>query len=108
MLDTAKSGPARALPPVVYLPCVEHVRNPQDAVVEYRRTNDHRVALLVYSALDRLQSCCGDDQPWVVCPTTMLAPLMQAVPFDLVLLDVVIPDGHRGFAGNTRPRHTTA
>lgn len=43
-------------PPVVYVPCHDAVSDANDAKVVYRRTNDGRQALLVYSALDRLKA----------------------------------------------------
>ena len=55
------------IPPVVYLPC----RTPGEwgAEVEMRRTKDGRVALLAYTALDRLADCMGPHQPWILCHT---------------------------------------
>nr|WP_245901097.1 SAV_915 family protein [Prauserella shujinwangii] len=50
---------------------------------------------MVYSALDRLHYCCGDDQPWMVVPTPVLEDIRQAQPYDLILLDVIIPPEHR-------------
>ncbi|SFB46021.1 hypothetical protein SAMN05216266_112135 [Amycolatopsis marina] len=108
MFENAEVEISRKLPPVIYLPCTEHVRNPEDAVIEYHSTKDGRVAVLVYSALDRLEFCCGTDQPWLVAPTTMLTPMRQAAAFDLVLLDVVVPEEHRTTLRSPQPRHTTA
>lgn len=82
----------REFPPFVYLPCSEHTASPENAVLELRRTKDGRAALLVYSALDRLKYCCGDQQPWIVMPTATLNELHKSQPFDLLLLDVVIPE----------------
>ncbi|WP_441961246.1 SAV_915 family protein [Mycolicibacterium houstonense] len=56
-----------------------------------RQTRDGRTALLAYSALDRLHACCGEDQAWIVMPTVGLSELQNAHPFQLLLLDVVIP-----------------
>ncbi|SFQ21567.1 hypothetical protein SAMN05421810_105206 [Amycolatopsis arida] len=82
-------------PPVVYLPCATPAADPAEAVVEMRRTRDGRMALLAYSALDRLKYCCGEQQPWMVVPTPMLDQIQRARPFELLLLDVVIPAEHR-------------
>jgi hypothetical protein len=88
-------------PPVLYLPCTES--NPHDGkiTIELRQTDDGRMALMAYSALDRLVSCCGDSQPWAVVPTTNLDKVHEANPFELVLLDVAIPEEfrHGGSAG---------
>ena len=79
-------------PPVLYVPCAREVTDPDELEVEYRTTGDGRLALLVYSALDRLHACCGDGQPWFLMPTVKLQTLYDVRPFDLVLLDVALPD----------------
>lgn len=83
------------LPPVLYLPCAEQVADPAAARPLLRRTRDGRLALLVYTALDRLHRCCGDEQPWVLVRTDGLAELHRTEPFDLLLPDVAIPVAHR-------------
>jgi hypothetical protein len=60
-----------------------------------RETRDGQVALLAYSALDRLHHCCGRQQPWILMPTMALDGLQRAQPFQLLMLDVVIPEEHR-------------
>lgn len=82
-------------PPIVYIPAARHVADPKDLEVLYRETKDGRMALLVYSALDRLMRCCGEDQPWFTLPTADLQQLWDVRPFDLVLLDLPIPDEER-------------
>ncbi|WP_308189418.1 SAV_915 family protein [Rhodococcus pyridinivorans] len=86
---------AREFPPIVYLPCEESVSSPVDAVVEVHTTQDGRTALLAYSALDRFRKCCGSRKPWVAVPYATLEALHTASPFDLVLLDIVMPDALR-------------
>jgi hypothetical protein len=61
--------------------------------------SDRRVALLAYSALDRLHTCCGAQQPWIVLPTAILDKLQQDNPFELLLLDVMIPEDERHGGG---------
>ena len=39
--------------------------------------------------------CCGDEQPWFTLPTANLQTLWDAAPFDLVLLDLPIPEDQR-------------
>jgi hypothetical protein len=95
----AGAARVREFPPVVYVPCTAHVVDPGEAQVAMRTTRDGRVALLAYSALDRLHDCCGEDQPWLVMPTQALEGLRQTQPFQLLLLDVVIPPEHRYGAG---------
>lgn len=79
-------------PPVLYVPCARSVTDPDDIEVEYHPTRDGHEALLVYSALDRLHASRGPGQPWFLMPTVKLQALYAVRPFDLVLLDVVLPD----------------
>ncbi|MGH3880609.1 MAG: SAV_915 family protein [Actinophytocola sp.] len=83
-----------SLPPVVYVPCSDDIQA-GELTVDLRPTRDGRVALLVYSALDRLVSCCGPNQPWVVMPTVDLDKIAERVRFDMILLDLEIPEEHR-------------
>ena len=55
--------------------------------------------MLAYSALDRLHTCCGAQQPWIVLPTAILDKLQQDNPFELLLLDVMIPEDERRGGG---------
>jgi hypothetical protein len=82
-------------PPILYIPAARHVSDPADLEVLYRQTKDGRMALLVYSALDRLMRCCGEEQPWFLVPTAELQSLWDVRPFDLVLLDLPIPAEER-------------
>ncbi|WP_254900506.1 SAV_915 family protein [Rhodococcus sp. 1168] len=82
-------------PPVLYVPCVQQTHDATEASVRMRTTRDGRSAVLVYSALDRLHTCVGTDVPWMVLPTERLAEVRDAAPFDLVLLDVVVPEHER-------------
>ncbi len=84
------------LPPVVYLPCTRTVSTVEEIDVEYRHTQDGRVALLAYTALDRLKDCCGQEQPWFVAPSTLLAQLHQGRPYDLLFMDMFVPEDRRG------------
>lgn len=83
------------LPPVVYLPCTRTVSDVEEIDVEYRQTQDGRLALLAYTALDRLKDCCGDDQPWFVAPSTLLAELHRGRPYDLLFMDMHVPEDRR-------------
>jgi|SRR6476661_11024024 len=82
-------------PPILYLPCTRETADPAELEVRYQLTEDGRRALLVYSALDRLQTCCGTDQPWFTYPTAELQRLHEHAPFDLVLMDLFVPQESR-------------
>ncbi|MDT8913597.1 SAV_915 family protein [Amycolatopsis sp. PS_44_ISF1] len=88
--QTAPETVPAGAPPLLYLPCVRPVA---DGVVAVRTRvmRDGRVALLAYTALDRLTAFCGATQPWVVAVTAHLDKLDRVTPFDVVLLDLPVP-----------------
>lgn len=79
------------IPPVVYLPTKPGAGD-QLTMIEMRETEDGRVALMAYTALDRLARCCGDHQPWVLYRTEALAELRNGAPYDIVVFDQLIPE----------------
>ncbi|SFT96763.1 SseB protein N-terminal domain-containing protein [Actinopolyspora lacussalsi subsp. righensis] len=84
-----------SFPPVVYVPCEAASPNNGELSVDLRRTRDGRTALLVYSSNERLVRCCGEQQPWVAVHTEKLDELDRSIHFDLILLDVEIPQEFR-------------
>jgi hypothetical protein len=81
------------IPPVVYVAC--DVADDESFVPDLLRTADGRVAILAYSALDRLIACCGEHQPWAVMPTAALDAVRDEVAFDVIALDVEMPAARR-------------
>jgi hypothetical protein len=79
---------------VVYLPC-RPAAGEEPARVEMYRLEDGRVALLAYTALDRLARACGPEQAWVLYRTADLGRLDQESPYDIVVLDRALPAGLR-------------
>lgn len=77
-------------PPVVYVP-VRPDKGGNLSDIAMIRLADGRVALLAYTALDRLLTCCGMDQPWVLMFADDLADVRETKPFDIKLLDVEVP-----------------
>jgi hypothetical protein len=91
-------GEARAVPPLLYVP----VADPDvgdEMTLEFHHLDDGRVALLAYTALDRLVNGCGPNQPWVILPTAKLDEIDRYQPYDVILLDVPIPEDQRHEAG---------
>ncbi len=78
------------MPPVLYLPSTGQTTN-WGTDVEMRQTKDGRVALLAYTALDRLAQCMGPHQPWVLCRTDRLHELEATQPYDVIYLDMEMP-----------------
>ncbi|GIG87159.1 SAV_915 family protein [Plantactinospora endophytica] len=90
-------APAPVIPPVVYLACEE--ASSESFRPDLHATGDEQVAVLVYTALDRLIECCGPEQPWVVVSTSAFDAIEAYAPFDVVLVDAEIPEVHRRRAG---------
>lgn len=88
-------APRPPVPPILYVPC-ESTTTPQgQAKLSLRRTKDGRTALLAYTALDRLVRCCGAEQPWVVVPTDQLDEINATQSYDVVYLDLPVPEHDR-------------
>ncbi len=81
--------PAVVVPPVLYLPVREHPEGGN--YPEVRRLVDGRLALVAYTALDRLGDACGENQPWVLMHLADLATVKAAHPFDVVAFDPQLP-----------------
>ena len=91
------SGPGRPaesgrppIPPALYLPSTG-ASNTRGAEIELRQMRDGRVALLAYTALDRLARCLGPNQPWVLYPTENLEQLEAVQSYDVIYLDTPVP-----------------
>ncbi|HEX6149360.1 SAV_915 family protein [Nocardioides sp.] len=74
-----------ALPPVVYVPTITD----EDGANRLRmhELRDGRVALFVYSAIDRLEEQYGEGHPWALLSVPNLQLAHERAPFDLLLLD---------------------
>lgn len=104
-LDTERllggmTDPARVFPPVVYVPCAP-AQTDDELTIDLRATRDGRLALLVYSAMDRLIAHCGPDQRWTIMLTKDLEQARLATGFELILLDIDIPEDLRRTAGES-------
>ncbi|MFI7121962.1 SAV_915 family protein [Amycolatopsis sp. NPDC049868] len=88
-------------PPLLWVPCVRPVVD-GDVAVETRVMRDGRIALLAYTALDRLAAYCGATQPCVAVITALLDELDRITPFDVLLLDVPVPYHARAGLGGVR------
>lgn len=84
------------LQPAYYVPCFTD----GDGVlrVMLRETRDGRVALIVYSALDRLRAGAG-GVPWAFLTLAQLQAVKDESPFDVIYQDIRIPDDKRQVAG---------
>ncbi|MFC5730724.1 MULTISPECIES: SAV_915 family protein [Nocardioides] len=85
--QSTRQSPA---PPVVYLP-VQTDADGQVTDVKMLKLGDGRVALLAYTALDRLIDAWGDHQSWLLFETRKVDDIRQVKHFDVKLLDVDVP-----------------
>jgi hypothetical protein len=74
-------------PPVVYAPTVTLTGDDGQTRLELLETNDGRLALFVYSALDRLHSYYAPDKPWALLTVDNLQQAYEDCPYDLLFLD---------------------
>lgn len=95
MDDARDAGQGRGrpelVPPVLYLP-VEVGDDGEVTDIRMLRLGDGRVALVAYTALDRFVACWGDQQPWALVDTSELPGIHETKPFDVKLLDVLVPE----------------
>ena len=79
------------VPPVLYVP----VRHNAAGDVEVVRLpmGDGKLALVAYTALDRLAKGCGEGQEWAMIFTSTLSSVKDETPFDAVAFDVEFPGG---------------
>lgn len=89
MPEQSDSTGGSLAPPVVYVPVtldeggeVEDIRMIQ--------LQDGRIALVAYTALDRLVDGCGEHQPWLLVDASKLRPGPEQ-PWDVRYLDVDLP-----------------
>ena len=76
----------RSFPPVVYAPTLTLPEDGQ-AALELVETVDGRLALFVYSALDRLREFYSSTAPWAVLTVEDLQRAHEARPYELLFLD---------------------
>lgn len=101
MSTPPSSDALRDFPPVVYVPCDKPagtVAGPDGEVpleIRMRLTRDGRVALLAYSALDRFHNLVGRETDWALLTHDGLDQLYAEQPFDLLLMDVAVPEDSR-------------
>ena len=89
--DSGRSSPGRPpIPPALYLPSTG-ASNTRGAEIELRQMRDGRVALLAYTALDRLARCLGPNQPWALYLTENLDQLEAVQSYDVIYLDTPVP-----------------
>lgn len=76
----------------VYLPAQRVVRPDEQAPIEVRAMEDGARALLAYSTLDQLISCCGGHQPWAKIRGGDVHDIQRQCEADIVLWDHALPE----------------
>ena len=80
-------------PPVLYLPCRAGSDLGETPQMVRRTTRDGRAAVVAYTALDRLHGGCGAGHSWALLSLHQLQELHAHEPYDVVHLDLVMPEG---------------
>lgn len=86
--EPLSEGPGVVIPPVLYLPVRVDAAGRPAAMVWERDGGDR--ALLAFTALDRLASQCGSEQPWVLVELESLSEIKEVQPFDSIAFDPTI------------------
>ena len=83
------------LPEIVFAPARPDVRSGHDAdvIFEVRQTSDGGRALPVFTAVERLVSALGPQQPWVALPLRNIQKIIGNAGVDRIVLD---PDAESG------------
>lgn len=84
------------LQPAYYVPCFADGGG--ELRVTLRETRDGRVALIVYTALDRLRAGAG-DVPWALLTLADLQAIKDESPYDVIYQDIRVPEDKRQVAG---------
>lgn len=77
----------------LYVPCKPVAKGSTEVELELRTTEDDELALVVYSDLETLVSCCGEVQPWLAIPADQVEALAAQAEADFIARDVELTDG---------------
>ncbi len=87
---------------MVFVPAEPIPVGTQQAKLQLRRMQDGRLAVLAFTSLDLLVAGCGPHQGWMAAPVEQLENLQPLVGFDVIALNVDLPDDWRvDLAGHT-------
>ncbi len=80
---------------MVFVPTEPMPVGAREAKLQLRRMEDGRLAVLAFTSLDLLVAGCGPQQGWMAAPAEQLLELQPLVGFDLIALNVDLPDDWR-------------
>jgi SseB protein N-terminal domain len=95
VLPADHDGANGGLPEIVLAPARPDVRPGHDAdvVFEVRRASDGRLALPVFTTVERLVTALGPEQPWVALPLPNIQHIVGAAGVPRIVVD---PGAERG------------
>ncbi|MGW0890461.1 SAV_915 family protein [Saccharopolyspora sp. NPDC002578] len=79
--------PVRSNVPV-FVPTGSEPDEDGHAEIQLRRTDEDELALPVFTSVEMLVTCCGEDQPWVAFSAESLPDLLAATGADGIAQDV--------------------
>jgi hypothetical protein len=80
---------------MVFVPTEPMSQGSTQARLQMRRMQDGRLAVLAYTSLDLLVAGCGPHQGWMAAPAEQLTVLQPLAGFDVIALNVELPDDSR-------------
>lgn len=80
---------------VVFVPAERPSDGDSQVRLQLRSMEDGRMAVLAYTSLELLVAGCGPQQAWVAAPTEELENLKSLAGFDVIALNVDLPDDWR-------------
>lgn len=69
------------------------------AQLQLRHMEDGRLAVLAYTSLELLVAGCGPRQSWIAAPVEELETLQSLAGFDVIAVNVELPQAWRVAAG---------
>lgn len=93
--STGANGSSETYRDMVFVPSEPVDARTGQARLQLRRVRDGRLALLAYTSLDLLVAGCGESQGWIAAPVEQLEQLQPMAGFDVIALDVDLPDDWR-------------
>lgn len=77
--------------PTVFIPAASEPDEYGHAEIQLRRTDEGELALPVFTSVENLVTCCGEDQAWVAFSPLSLSDLLAATGADGIAQDVELP-----------------
>ncbi|QGK69144.1 hypothetical protein GIY23_05980 [Allosaccharopolyspora coralli] len=82
----------------VLVPTAEFSSVGDEAEIQFRRTDTGQLALPIYTSVESLVACCGEEQPWLAVTLDSLPEIVSTAGADGIVQDLPLPE----ISGNER------